>query len=181
MNPLAATGGLGDVAGSLPAALRERGIDVRVIMPLYKKIKQTYRDSLRFIRWSMINLGWRTMYSGLFTMDVGGVPIYFIDNDFYFGHDDLYIDYSFDVERFAFFQRAVLEVMGEPMEFQPDLLHLNDWQTAMMPVLLESHYQKRLPSGRKFAHYCPQPKVSGHSRMRSCPGSVRSYRRLHDG
>lgn len=142
MNPLAATGGLGDVAGSLPAALRGRGIDIRVIMPLYKKIKQTYRDSLRFIRWSMINLGWRTMYSGLFTMDVGGVPVYFIDNDFYFGHDNLYIDYSFDVERFAFFQRAVLEAMGDPMGFQPDLLHLNDWQTAMMPVLLESHYQK---------------------------------------
>ena len=116
MNPLAATGGLGDVAGSLPAALRGRGIDIRVIMPLYKKIKQTYRDSLRFIRWSMINLGWRTMYSGLFTMDVGGVPVYFIDNDFYFGHDNLYIDYSFDVERFAFFQRAVLEAMGDPMD-----------------------------------------------------------------
>ncbi|NLB28115.1 MAG: glycogen synthase GlgA [Clostridiaceae bacterium] len=140
MVPLASTGGLGDVAGSLPGALRRRDLDVRVIMPLYKVIKQAYASELHFLRWSIIRLGWRTMYSGLFSMEVNGVPVYLIDNDFYFGHDKLYIDYSFDVERFSFFQRAVLEAMGEPMGFEPDLLHLNDWQTGMIPVLLESHY-----------------------------------------
>ncbi|HZK29119.1 MAG TPA: glycogen/starch synthase, partial [Clostridia bacterium] len=142
LSPLASTGGLGDVAGSLPSALRSEDLDVRVVMPLYKMIKQTYASKLRFLRWSIIRLGWRTMYSGLFTMQVNGVPVYLIDNDFYFGHDSLYIDYSFDIERFSFFQRAVLEAIGEPMGFEPDILHLNDWQTGMIPVLLESHYKK---------------------------------------
>ncbi|MDD4187118.1 MAG: glycogen synthase GlgA, partial [Eubacteriales bacterium] len=140
--PLASTGGLGDVSGSLPGALRRLGHDVRVIMPLYKTIKESYASQLQFVRWSIIRLGWRTMYSGLFQMEVNGVPLYLIDNDFYFGHDSLYIDYSFDIERFSFFQRAVLEALGEPMDFFPDLLHLNDWQSGMIPVLLESHYQK---------------------------------------
>jgi len=142
MVPLASTGGLGDVSGSLPGALRRLGHDVRVIMPLYKTIKESYASQLQFVRWSIIRLGWRTMYSGLFQMEVNGVPLYLIDNDFYFGHDSLYIDYSFDIERFSFFQRAVLEALGEPMDFFPDLLHLNDWQSGMIPVLLESHYQK---------------------------------------
>lgn len=141
MSPLASTGGLGDVTGSLPEALRREGVDVRVIMPLYKRIKQTCASQLRFLRWSMIRLGWRTMYSGLFMMEVNGVPVYLIDNDFYFGHDSIYIDYSFDIERFSFFQRAVLEAMGEPMGFDPDIIHLNDWQTGMIPILLEAHYQ----------------------------------------
>jgi starch synthase len=141
LSPLASTGGLGDVAGSLPQALRQLGHDVRVIMPLYKTIKESYASELHFLRWSIIRLGWRTMYSGLFSMEVQGVPVYLIDNDFYFGHESLYIDYSFDIERFSFFQRAVLEAMGQPMAFEPDILHLNDWQTGMIPVLLESHYQ----------------------------------------
>lgn len=141
MAPLAKSGGLGDVVGVLPQAIRKQGQDARVIMPLYKRIKDKYGDKLEFIRWSMNKLGWRTMYSGLFTMEVDGVPVYFIDNEYYFGHDALYLDYSFDIERFSFFQRAVLEVLGEPMGFEPDILHLNDWQTGMIPVLLEAHYK----------------------------------------
>lgn len=141
MAPLAKSGGLGDVVAALPKALRKQGHDARVVMPLYKRIKEAYRDDLYFIRWAMIKLGWRTMYSGLFKMDVDGVPVYFIDNEYYFGHDALYVDYSFDIERFAFFQRAALEAMGDPMEFEPDILHLNDWQTGMVPVLLEAHYK----------------------------------------
>lgn len=142
LSPLAATGGLGDVVGALPAALRTLGHDVRTVVPLYRGIKRNEKNKLTFKRWAMIKLGWRTMYSGLFEMTVNDVPVYFIDNEFYFGHDSLYIDYSFDIERFAFFQRAVLEALGEPMGFEPDILHLNDWQTGMMPVLLEAHYKK---------------------------------------
>lgn len=139
--PLAKAGGLGDVAGALPANLKQSGNDVRVIMPLYKVIKDRYTEQLNFIRWSMIRLGWRTMYSGLLEMDFQGVKIYFIDNEYYFGHDQLYLDYSFDIERFSFFQVAVLEAMGQPMEFEPDILHLNDWQCGMIPCLLDANYR----------------------------------------
>lgn len=141
MAPLAKTGGLGDVVGALPRHLREMGHDVRVVMPLYRTIKQKYGQRLQFVRWSMIKLGWRTMYSGLLSLELEGLTIYFIDNEYYFGHEQLYLEYSFDIERFSFFQRAVLEALGEPMEFTPDILHLNDWQTAMIPCLLEAHYR----------------------------------------
>ncbi len=141
MSPLAKSGGLGDVVGALPKAIQALGHDVRVIIPLYKQIKERYASDLQFIRWSMTKLGWRTMYSGLFRMDVDGVPVYFIDNEYYFGHDNIYLEYSFDIERYSFFQRAVLEVLGSAMDFYPDVLHLNDWQTGMIPVLLEAHYQ----------------------------------------
>lgn len=141
MVPLAKSGGLGDVVGALPKAIRSQDQDARVIMPLYKQIKDRYGDQLKFMRWSMNKLGWRTMYSGLFTMEVDGVPVYFIDNEYYFGHDSLYLDYAFDIERFSFFQRAVLEALGDPMQFEPDILHLNDWQSGMIPVLLEAHYK----------------------------------------
>lgn len=143
MNPLAATGGLGDVVGSLPQELRKKGHDARVVLPLYRQIKQDYFADLTFMRWAMIKLGWRTMYSGLFRLDLDGLPVYLIDNEFYFGHDNLYIDYTFDIERFSFFQRAVLETLGEEMEFEPDILHLNDWQTGMIPVILEAHYKSK--------------------------------------
>lgn len=141
MAPFAQTGGLGDVVGSLPPALNKEGCETRVIMPMYKQIKEKYIDECEFVRWSMVKLGWRSMYSGLFKMDYNGMTVYFIDNEFYFGHDAIYVDYDFDIERFAFFQRAVLEAIGKPMEFEPDLLHLNDWQTGMIPLLLEAHYK----------------------------------------
>ncbi len=139
--PLAKSGGLGDVAGALPRSLRQLGHDVRVIMPLYKAIKDKYENQLKFVRWSMLKLGWRTMYSGLLTMEFNGVPLYFIDNEYYFGHDQLYIEYSFDIERFSFFQLAVIDAMGEPMGFEPDILHLNDWQCGMIPCLLDANYR----------------------------------------
>jgi starch synthase len=139
--PLAKSGGLGDVAGALPASLREAGLDVRMVMPLYRRIKEKYAQQLSFLRWTMIKLGWRTLYSGLLSMDVGGVPAYFIDNDYYFGYEQLYVDYAFDIERFSFFQRAVLGALGEPMDFEPDIIHCNDWQTGMIPCLLDAHYR----------------------------------------
>jgi starch synthase len=141
MAPLAKAGGLGDVTGALPAVLRKAGLDVRMIMPLYKCIKEQYAGQLRFRRWAMVKMGWRSQYSGLFSMDVGGVPTYLVDNEYYFGHRQIYMDYTFDIERFSFFQRAVLEALGQPMDFAPDILHLNDWHTAMIPCLLDAHYR----------------------------------------
>lgn len=146
--PLAKAGGLGDVAGALPSRLRKIDVDIRCILPLYKQIKDKYQDRLEFLNWRMIRMGWRTLYCGLYKMEFNGVPIYFIDNEYYFGHSQLYIEYTFDIERFSFFQRAVLEVIGEPMDFEPDILHLNDWQAGMIPALLEAHYR---PFGKHMA------------------------------
>ncbi|NCA98689.1 MAG: glycogen synthase GlgA [Clostridia bacterium] len=139
--PLAKAGGLGDVAGALPQRLRKIGVDIRCVLPLYKQIKDKYTDKLDFLGWKMIRMGWRTLYCGVYRMDFNEVPIYFIDNEYYFGHNQLYIEYTFDVERFSFFQRAVLEVIGDPMDFEPDILHLNDWQSGMIPALMEAHYR----------------------------------------
>ncbi|HHX38117.1 MAG TPA: glycogen synthase GlgA [Clostridiaceae bacterium] len=139
--PFAKVGGLADVVGVLPGALNNLDCDARVVMPLYRQIKQQYGDQLYFMCWTMLKLGWRSMYSGLFSLEKDGVTFYFIDNEYYFGHDAIYQDYSFDIERFCFFQRAVLEAMGDPMEFEPDIVHCNDWQAGMIPVLLDAHYR----------------------------------------
>lgn len=138
--PFAKVGGLADVVSVLPVELRSLNVDARVIMPLYKQIKNQYADRLNFVRYGYIRMGWRDQYSGLYEMDVDGVPYYFIDNDYYFGHDQIYVEYTVDIERFSFFQRAVLEVIGVPMNFWPDVLHCNDWQTGLIPVLLQAHY-----------------------------------------
>ena len=143
MAPFAKVGGLADVVGTLPAYLDANGCDARVVLPLYRKIKERYAEQLVFIRWSMLRMGWRTLYSGLFKLDHEGTTVYFIDNEYYFGHDSVYLDYSFDIERFSFFQRAVLEAMGEPMGFYPDILQCNDWQAGMIPCLLEAHYRSQ--------------------------------------
>lgn len=142
MAPFAKVGGLADVVGTLPRHLNANGCDARVILPLYKKIKERYAEQLVFLHWSMLKMGWRTLYSGLFQMDYDGVTVYFIDNEYYFGHDAIYLDYSFDIERFSFFQRAVLAAMGAPMGFQPDVVHCNDWQAGMIPCLLDAHYRE---------------------------------------
>lgn len=142
--PFAKVGGLADVVSVLPPELKKQGVDARVIMPLYKQIKDQYAEKLNFIRYGYIRMGWRDQYSGLYEMDVDGVRYYFIDNDFYFDHDQVYVEYSFDIERFSFFQRAVLEVLGLPMDFWPNVLHCNDWQSGLIPVLLQAHYW---PSG----------------------------------
>lgn len=140
--PFAKVGGLADVAAALPKALKEKNAEVRVIMPLYKKIKEKYRENLQLIRWTMIQMDWRKVYSGLFKLEYQGIIYYFIDNDFYFNFDSIYVNYDFDIERFVFFQKAVVEALGYPMDFSPTILHCNDWQTALIPVLLEAHHKR---------------------------------------
>lgn len=140
--PFAKTGGLADVVGALPQELKKLGIEARVILPLYKCIKQKFGDDLEFIRWSMLRMGWRSLYAGLFRYNYEGVEYYFIDNEYYFNYDEIYKDYEFDIERFCFFQRAVLEALGAAMDFYPDLIHCNDWQAGLIPVLLKAQYQK---------------------------------------
>ncbi len=139
--PFAKTGGLADVVGALPAQLNKLGMDCRVILPLYRTIKEKYIKDLTFVRWTTIKIGWRSMYSGLFTLEHEGVTFYFIDNEFYFNNQSIYTEYSYDIERFSFFQRAVLDALGAPMNFYPDVLHCHDWQTGMIPCLLDAHFK----------------------------------------
>ncbi len=139
--PFAKVGGLADVVGTLPGVLVKESCDARVIMPFYRKVKERYGDKARFLSWSMIRLGWRSQYCGLYTYVHEGVRYYFIDNEYFFGHEKIYVEYTFDIERFSFFQRAVLSVLGAPIDFTPDILHCSDWQSAMIPCLLKAHYQ----------------------------------------
>ncbi len=137
--PFAASGGLGDVAGSLPKAIRNRRVALRVIMPLYKDMKQEYKDKLQYITNFTVPVGWRTQYCGVFSLTHDGVVYYFLDNEYYFKRDGLYGFYD-DAERFAFFSRAILETLFH-IDFVPDIIHTNDWQTALVPVYLNLFYR----------------------------------------
>ena len=136
------TGGLGDVMGALPKSLIKLGVDVRVVIPKYKNIKDEFKQKLQFIKWFTVPVGWRNQYCGVFQYQYKGVIYYFIDNEYYFNRDGLY-GYFDDGERFAFFNRAVLEFIKQ-VDWQPDLINCNDWQTGMVPVLLNLEYKKDL-------------------------------------
>lgn len=137
--PFIKTGGLGDVAGALPKALCEKGIDARVIIPLYLGISQDFRNSMRYVGNCFVQLGWRNQYCGIFTCNYQGVTYYFIDNEFYFKRHGVYGHYD-DGERFAFFSKAVLESL-KVINFAPDIIHANDWHTALTPVFLDCFYR----------------------------------------
>ncbi len=137
--PFAKSGGLGDVVGSLPKQLKNRKADARVILPLYKSIKRRFAGDLNFIGEITVTLSWRRQYCGLFSIEDNGILYYFVDNEQYFGRD-AYYGYYDDGERFAYFSKAVLELL-KIMEFKPDILHCNEWQTAMIPVYLKSVYK----------------------------------------
>ena len=136
--PFAATGGLGDVAGSLPQALRRRLIGCRVVMPLYDDIPQELRDRMHFVTSLSVPVAWRRQYCGVFEARAGGVIYYLIDNQYYFKRPGLYGHYD-DAERFAFLSRAALEMLPA-IDFKPDIIHSNDWQTAMVPVYFRLFY-----------------------------------------
>ena len=139
-HPFIKTGGLGDVMGALPKSLVKLGVDVRVVIPKYKNIKDGLKQKLQFVKWFTVSVGWRNQYCGVFQYQYKGVVYYFIDNEYYFNRDGLY-GYFDDGERFAFFNRAVLEFIKQ-VDWQPDLINCNDWQTGMVPVLLNLEYKK---------------------------------------
>lgn len=134
--PYAKTGGLADVIGALPMALREKKCDARVIMPYYKKIKE--KNLAEYKGYAYVRIADRMEYAGVFEAVYDGVPFYFIDNDRYFNRDSLY-GYDDDGERFAFFDFAVLEAL-KVIDFFPDVIHLNDWQTGLIPYVLKANY-----------------------------------------
>ncbi len=139
--PFIASGGLADVAGSLPAAINEAGHECRVVMPLYKNIKPELRANMTFIGNFNADVGWRKQYCGIFTAVANGVTYYFIDNEYYFGRDGLYGFYD-DAERYTFFSRAILEMLHH-IDFMPDIINANDWQTALVPVYYDIFYKYR--------------------------------------
>ncbi len=138
--PFIKTGGLGDVAGSLPAALKGRNCEVRVILPKLRQIPQKYRDKMELLTTFTVPLGWRSQYCGILTLKLGKIQYYFVDNEFYFYRDQVY-GYGDDCERVAYFSKAVLECLQYLPDFFPDVIHANDWHTALIPVFLREQYQ----------------------------------------
>ncbi len=134
--PFAKTGGLADVVGALPKALKKEGVDVRVIMPYYKKIKE--KNLAYYQGYSYVKIAYRMEYLGVFHAIADGIDYYFIDSERYFARDGFY-GYDDDGERFAFFNFAVLEAL-RVLNFYPDILHCNDWQTGLLPYVLKTNY-----------------------------------------
>lgn len=138
VEPFAKTGGLADVASSLPKALHKSGRDVRVIMPKYKNIPQYYTERMESLGNIYVPVSWRRQYCGIFKLEHDGVTWYFLDNEYYFGRDGYY-GYGDEAERFTFFCRALIEVLPV-IDFKPDIIHCNDWQTGIVSLLLRANY-----------------------------------------
>lgn len=139
--PFAKTGGLADVSFALPKALKNEGIEVSVIMPLYKNIPQSLRDGMELILETEVHMNWRSNYVGVLKYDLDGVVYYFIDNEYYFKRDGYdgsngYYGYFDDGERFSYFCKAVVEFLVT-MDEKPDVIHANDWHSGMVPLLLK--------------------------------------------
>ncbi len=139
VHPFINTGSLGDVVFSLSKELRRLGIDVRVMIPKYGDIPKFFRDKMTCINIFNVPVGWRNQYCGLEELKYEGAPFYFIDNEYYFKRQGIYGFYD-EAERYAFFNRAALESIRY-LDFTPDIIHCNDWQTGMLSVLLKEHYQ----------------------------------------
>ena len=139
--PFIKTGGLGDVAYALPKALRKLGIDVRVIIPKYSSIPLAFKNCMENIATFNVEVGWRSQYCGLEHLIYDGVPYYFVDNEYYFKRPNIYGDYD-DGERFSYFSKAVLESIKYMGNFIPDIIHCNDWQCGVVPVLLKENYSE---------------------------------------
>ena len=137
-HPFIKTGGLGDVAYALPKALKKLGHDVRVIMPKYKDIKHEYKDKMVHVSDHYFQVSWRSQFCGIEKLEMDGITYYFVDNMYYFDRPGAY-GYDDDGERFSFFSEAVIQSM-ERIGFIPDILHVNDWHTAVIPLLLKVKY-----------------------------------------
>ena len=137
-SPFIKTGGLGDVAGALPQYLHKEGVDIRVIMPLFSSIPKEYRSKMEKIDEFTVKLGWRNQYLGVHKLVYNDVIFYFLDNEYYFKRENPY-GYFDDGERIAFFSKAIVDTINH-IDFTPDILHLNDWHTALSVVYLREMY-----------------------------------------
>lgn len=137
--PFAKTGGLGDVAGSLPKAVSKLGPDIRVVMPNYGNIPKQFKDSMEFLGYIYVDLSWRHQYCGILKLVREDITYYFLDNEYYFNRQKLYGDYD-QAEQFTFFCRAIIEMLPA-IGFKPDIIHCNDWQTGIVSLLLKADYK----------------------------------------
>ncbi|TYS55725.1 glycogen synthase GlgA [Sutcliffiella horikoshii] len=138
--PFVKSGGLGDVAGALPKELKNLGTDVRVILPKYGQIPEVFKNKMKRVQTTFVDVGWRHQYCGVEKLVHDNVTYYFIDNEYYFNRDSLYGHFD-DGERFSFFCRAVLESMTA-IDFIPDVIHCHDWHTGMVNFILEREYKQ---------------------------------------
>ena len=138
--PFSSSGGLADVMGSLPAALKKRdpSSEVCVISPLYSSIDRKYREKMKKTAEFNVRLSWRNQYCGIYSYELDGVTYYFVDNEYYFKRGSLYGDFD-DGERFAYFCAAIMEFMAQS-GYYPDILHANDWQTALSVIYLKMRH-----------------------------------------
>ncbi len=135
--PFMKTGGLADVTGSLPRYFDKEAFDVRVILPKYACMDEKWTKQLQFLCHFYVNLGWRQQYAGILTAQYEGITFYFVDNKYYFAGSQPYHNIYEDVEKFAFFSKAVLEALPY-LDFCPDVIHCHDWQTGLVPVYLRT-------------------------------------------
>lgn len=137
--PFIKTGGLADVTGTLPRYFDRENYDVRIILPKYICMGEQWKGQLQFLCHFYVNLSWRKQYVGIFKTEVDGITYYFVDNEFYFAGDRPYNHIHEDVEKFAFFSKAVLEALPY-LDFCPNVIHCHDWQTGLIPVFLRTLY-----------------------------------------
>src|SRR5690625_3879008 len=141
--PFFKSGGLGDVLGALPKELAKQEHKVKVVLPYFVQlITEEYKEQMKDVANFTVEVGWRNQYCGIKTLKQNGVTYYFIDNLYYFDRPALY-GYDDDAERFAYFQLAAIEML-EVVDYIPDIFHVNDWQTAVIPVLLKDKYQWKI-------------------------------------
>ncbi len=137
--PFIKTGGLADVAGALPKELKKKGVDIRVVLPLHKGIDGSYREKMEKVTEFYVDLDWKHQYAGIYQFEWDGVTYYFIDNLEYFDRDGLY-GYDDDAERYIYYSKACT-LLPKEINFKPDIIHSNDWHTAMVNVFVNDFRQ----------------------------------------
>ncbi|MGL4607525.1 MAG: glycogen synthase GlgA [Eubacteriaceae bacterium] len=183
--PFAKSGGLGDVIGALPKAFSKEEVDARVIMPLYSTIPDELRNTLVPLTHFYVQMNDKYNYCGILTGEYDGITFYFIDNESFFKRPGLY-GYFDDGERFLFFSRAVLDCLPH-IDFIPDILHCNDWQTAAIPYLLTNQYQKLYPETKsvftihniKYQGVYGYRDIGGYLHLGFLPGDLEFYGQIN--
>ena len=135
--PFIKTGGLADVVGTLPQKFNRDEYDVRIIIPKYMCLPEKYKNNMKYITHFHMDIGWKQQYVGVMYLEYEGVPVYFIDNEYYFNGFNIYGDLKWDIEKFCYFSKAALSILPS-IGFQPDIIHCHDWQAGLVPVYLRT-------------------------------------------